>query len=101
MDKLQAIRDALGSPLAVSSGYRTPEYNAEVSKTGLDGPHTTGQAADIRIYGRRALLLIASAIKLGMTGIGIAQLGALRKRFIHLDDLPDAPGRPRPWLWGY
>ncbi len=101
MDKLQAIRNALGFPLAVSSGYRTPEYNAEISSTGLDGPHTTGQAADILIFGPRALQLIAVAPDLGMTGVGVSQRGAHEGRFIHLDDLPNAPSQPRPWLWGY
>lgn len=101
MDKLQAIRDVLGFPMVVSSGYRTPEHNAEVSKTGLDGPHTTGQAADILVYGPRALKLIVTAVKLGMTGFGDGQRGPRVKRFIHLDDLPDADGQPRPWLWGY
>ena len=31
MDRLQALRDALGAPLPVTSGYRSREYNARVS----------------------------------------------------------------------
>ena len=50
MQKLEEMRERLGFPMVVTSGYRTPEYNREVSKTGFFGPHTTGRAADIRVH---------------------------------------------------
>lgn len=101
LDRLQKVRDWMGRPLVVSSGYRCPAYNNEVSKTGFDGPHTTGQAADILIYGPDALRLIVAACDFGMTGVGIAQRGPPVSRFIHLDDLLAGPGQPRPWPWSY
>jgi zinc D-Ala-D-Ala carboxypeptidase len=39
------------------------------------------------------------ALEQGFTGIGVSQKGAIR--FIHVDDLPDAPGQPRPTIWSY
>lgn len=33
------------------------------------------------------------------TGIGIQQKGG--DRYIHLDNLPNAPGQPRPTVWSY
>jgi uncharacterized protein YcbK (DUF882 family) len=101
MDKLQAIRDAMDRPLVVTSGYRTPEHNARVSTTGTDGPHTTGHAADIACYGKGALDLVHFAVEHGMTGIGQHQRGSYEGRFVHLDDLPQEPGQPRPWPWTY
>lgn len=101
VDRLQKIRSRLGKPLVVSSGYRCPEYNAQVSKTGRNGPHTTGHASDILIYGDEFLRLLVAARDFGMTGFGIAQTGPWASRFLHLDDLPEAPGQPRPWAWGY
>lgn len=98
MRVLQALRDELGFPLVISSGYRCPEHNASVSTTGRDGPHTTGRAADIKIHGHRARLLIAHA---GFfSGIGVKQNGPHAQRFIHLDTL-DGEDDLRPWVWSY
>jgi zinc D-Ala-D-Ala carboxypeptidase len=99
MDKVEKLRDRLGFPLPVTSGYRCPEYNNRVSGTGRTGPHTSGRAIDLGVSHARALELIRMALSMGFTGIGIKQHGA--GRFIHLDDLPDAEGQPRPNLWSY
>ena len=97
--RLDQLRDRLGTPLMVSSGYRCPEYNDKISSTGLDGPHTTGHAADLRVMGHDAYRVLTRASELGFTGIGVAQKG--QGRFLHLDDLPPHQGRPRPWVWSY
>ncbi len=101
MDKIQALRAALGRPMVITSGYRTPEHNALVSNTGRSGPHTTGRAADVSIHGEAALDLLSIVKAHGFTGIGISQKGPIADRFIHLDDLPKDIGRPRPWTWSY
>ena len=101
MDLLQRLRESFAAPLVISSGYRAPAYNAKVSATGADGPHTTGCAADILVHGRGARLLVWRAVELGFAGIGINQRGPAEARFIHLDTLEARPGRPRPWLWTY
>ncbi len=36
-----------------------------------------------------------------MKGIGIKQKGDYASRFVHLDDLPNGSGQPRPWCWSY
>jgi zinc D-Ala-D-Ala carboxypeptidase len=43
---LQPLRDALGTPVTVKSGYRCPGVNAAV-KGSKNSQHMTGQAADI------------------------------------------------------
>ncbi len=101
MNKVQAIRSFLDFPLVVTSGYRSPEYNAEISTTGEDGPHTTGCAVDINIWGGRAYMLISNAKIFGFTGIGTMQKGSWSKRFVHLDDLETAGDRVRPNTWTY
>lgn len=98
MDKLQELRDLYGKPMIVTSGYRSPAYNAKVSGTGTTGPHTTGKAADIAVSGMDAYLLAQLAFKMNFTGIGISQKGP--KRFIHLDMLAP-PAFPRPAVWTY
>ncbi len=99
MLRLERLRMVFGKPLIVTSGYRSPTYNAKVSGTGSDGPHTTGRAVDVSIRGADALKLIDLALECGFTGIGVKQAGD--GRFLHLDDLPAAPGRPRPTIWSY
>jgi len=97
--KLDELREQFGRPLIVTSGYRCREHNARVSSTGLNGPHTTGRAADFAVDRGDAHRLLGLALDMGFTGIGVNQKGD--GRFIHLDDLTDAPGRPRPTVWSY
>ncbi len=101
MARLVALRRQLGIALPLTSAYRCAKHNAAVSATGAAGPHTTGRSADVRVLGNDALRVIDLAQQLGFTGIGVMQRGVQAARFIHLDDLPNAPGRPRPWLWSY
>lgn len=101
LDKFEKLRRMFGSPLIITSGYRDPAYNNSVAETGTGGPHTTGRAVDIRIYGAHALALVHLALEIGFTGIGLSQKGDQAKRFVHLDDLLAADGFPRPNLWTY
>ena len=95
MDKLLELRIAFGEPMAISSGYRCPDHNDAVSSTGRTGPHTTGYAADIKVFGSRArdMLKLASEFP----RVGVSQKGDYGSRFIHLDCLP---GKPRA-IWSY
>ena len=97
LDRLEALRAKLGRPIVISSGYRSPEYNAKVSGTGKTGPHTTGRAADIKVNGgRERFELVEAALALGFTGIGVAN------GFVHVDDVPVTWKQiPRPAIWTY
>lgn len=97
MGKLQQVRTAYGKPMTVTSGYRCPDHNANVSSTGRDGPHTTGRAADIGVSHADAKRLLALGT-IHFTGIGVKQKGS--GRFLHFDDLT-APSHPRPNVWSY
>lgn len=96
IDRLQLLRDAVGFPLMITSGYRCPKHNDRVSTTGLTGPHVSGLAADIKVSRERAYHVLQEALRLGFTGIGVSQKGPVR--FLHLDLVP-GPGRP--WVWSY
>lgn len=99
MDKIEGLRVGYGRSLRVTSAARCPEYNAKVSGTGRTGPHTTGRAIDIAIDRKAAWELLSLAVQFGFTGIGVQQKGG--GRFLHFDDLPNAPGQPRPTIWSY
>jgi len=98
LDILQSIRDALKEPIIISSGYRDPDYNTQVSSSGIAGPHTTGLAADIKTYGETAHRLVQIALASGITGLGVKQSGPWGGRFIHLDVIK-GDGRPRVWSY--
>jgi len=98
MEVMEAIRSKVGFPLPVTSGFRCPDYNAKISKTGEHGPHTTGRALDIRVDRIRAYQVIQAAIEFGITGIGIAQKGD--GRFLHLD-MVERKGDLEYTIWSY
>lgn len=99
MRKLVILRTQLGFPLPVSSGYRCPTHNTNISSTGPSGPHTTGRAVDIAIHGMNAYRLIQAALEShAFTGIGVHQKGPYKGRFVHIDDLDNST---RPWIWSY
>ena len=100
MDRLQILRIAYGEAMPVSSGYRDPTHPIEARKS-APGSHAMGRAVDIGLHGAAALTLIRLAMQAGFTGIGVQQKGVLTSRFIHLDDLPAEPSRPRPHVWSY
>jgi uncharacterized protein YcbK (DUF882 family) len=98
VDKLDRLRQALGRPIFINSAYRCPEHN---KKIGATQTHATGQAVDIRCSYIDAFEIVGLAEIYGFTGIGVKQKGHVTGRFIHLDDLEDETGRPRPHIWSY
>jgi len=47
---LQVIRDEIGKPIKINSGYRSPEHNKSVGGV-KNSMHVKGKAADITIQG--------------------------------------------------
>lgn len=99
MDKIEKLRTTVGFSLPVTSAARCPEHNARVSSTGRIGPHTTGRAIDLGVLGSQAHAVLATAFAMSFSGIGVSQKGG--GRFIHIDDLPNSPTSPRPYVWSY
>lgn len=98
MRRLQLLRTHYKKPMAITSGYRHATHPTEAKKA-KPGAHATGRACDVAVRGEDAHKLIGLAIALGFTGIGVQQKGATR--FLHLDDLPNGAGFPRPTVWSY
>ena len=91
---LEPLREALGRPLKISSGYRSPAYNRLIG--GAPGSqHCAGIAADVLMNSDAEQLkaaAIASNIK-GIGGIGIYP----GRGFIHVDIRPRIGGKPTTW----
>lgn len=95
MGKLQALRNAYGKPMRITSGYRCPQHPIEAKKA-APGAHASGCACDVGVEGAEAHRLLKHAMQLGFTGIGVQQKGTAR--FIHLDTLTSGV---RPTVWSY
>lgn len=89
---LDRIRDIVGEPLIITSGYRSESWNAKVG--GVEGSsHTKGLAVDISIRNSRMRFkLINALIEVGINRIGIAD------NFIHIDIDPD---KHKNVIWTY
>ncbi|HYZ79569.1 MAG TPA: D-Ala-D-Ala carboxypeptidase family metallohydrolase, partial [Gaiellaceae bacterium] len=73
---LQRLRDHVGRPVHVISGYRPFLYNVELyTKTYKKQPtqsyHSSGQAADVKIAGMSGMEIAKAAIDAGNTKLGL------------------------------
>jgi uncharacterized protein YcbK (DUF882 family) len=74
--QLQALRDHLGKPITITSGFRSKEHNLKIGGA-LDSFHVRGMAADIQVEGMTpqqvadAIELLISQGKMLEGGIGI------------------------------
>jgi uncharacterized protein YcbK (DUF882 family) len=91
---LDSLREAVGTPIHIASGYRTPEHNASVG--GVEhSAHMTGHAADISTTSlQQAITLAAFACMLGARRVGVD----LKGHFVHIDT---SPYNPSPSVWFY
>ena len=62
---LQPLRDRIGSPLLVSSGYRSAGVNASVGGS-RESAHMFGRAADINVPGMAPKQLAAVILQMGI-----------------------------------
>ena len=68
--KLQQLRDKVGKPVIVTSGYRTPEHNRRIGGA-TNSFHMQGLAADIVVKGMTSREIATVARDVGLTGIGV------------------------------
>ena len=87
LDRLQALRDAVGGPLLITSAHRCAQWNAVVGGAPLS--HHRRIAVDIALDGHDRFALRQQAERLGFRGFGLA------RSFLHLDR------RARPACWYY
>ena len=80
LEKLQALRDRLGKPLIVLSGYRSPEHNRTVGGAKAS-KHMEGVAFDIAMANHDPEAFEAAARAIGFHGFGFYP----RSGFMHVD----------------
>ena len=84
VENLQIIRDAIGKPIRIISGYRSPKYNRKIGGA-RKSQHMKAKAADMVIKGMKPVevhRIVTGLIKEGKIkkgGVG------LYKYFVHYD----------------
>lgn len=82
---LQTIRDHVGKPVVITSGYRSYQYNIDLYKARKQKPtksqHSSGRAADIKISGMTGVETAKAAIDACKCNISLG----IGSSYIHLD----------------
>ena len=78
--KLQKLRDKLGKPIRINSGYRCPTHNKNVGGASASY-HTKGMAADIRVDSVTVVALSKAAESVGFKGV----IQYPKSNFVHVD----------------
>jgi hypothetical protein len=82
---LQAIRDRIGRPVGISSGYRSWAYNVALYRSRGQTPtksrHCSGQAADISVSGMTGMDIAKVAVDVFGDGIGVG----IANSYAHVD----------------
>lgn len=82
VEKLQELRNYLGKPITILSGYRTDSYNKQCG--GADNSyHLKGQAVDIYCSGVKPIVIALWVEFNGLGGIGIYLNRS--QEFVHID----------------
>ena len=91
---LEHLRERVGRPVKITSGYRCPKHNAAVGGV-TDSPHLQNVAAALAMVdsGHR-FALVEAALAVGFQRVGLYR----GKKCVHVD-VAEAPNFPRPALW--
>lgn len=99
MLRLDILREKVGRPMIISSGWRCESHPVEANKT-KPGVHTTGHAVDVLCSGELSWAILRHAPETGFVRIGVSQKGNHGSRFLHLDDYVGSEFI-RPTVWSY
>ena len=89
IDLAQEVRDEVGFPMPITSGYRCDNHPVEKAKM-KPGTHNRGIAFDVGVSGGKARLVTAALLKRSVGGVGVNQKGSAR--FVHGDVDPTRIG---------
>ena len=93
IEKLQQLRDKVGKPVNITSGYRSVAYNKQCGGIPTSN-HLIGKAADIKISRMTPLEVAKLADTFGFLGIGVYPT------FTHVDTQGSTNGRKIYWKQG-
>jgi len=89
---LDPLRQALGRPVRITSGYRAPAVNRAVSGSPTS-QHMLGQAADIKVPGLSAEALATVIVRLGLPVDQVIWYAPERGGHVHVSFTDTRPNR--------
>ena len=103
LELLQSLRDNLGKPITINSGYRSKEHNEKVGGT-KGSQHLKGTAVDISLrnlgYSAEGIAIIvkdiADKLEIGRDNLGLGYANT----FLHID-VRGLIGDKSPAEWNY
>ena len=108
MNMLDAIRNKWGGPIQVVSGYRMPEYNAQLAadsaahQVASGSQHMEGRAADIRPALTGDASILYRVVRQMIDDGKLPQCGGIglypRSNWVHVDTFHPPDGHLRTWL---
>lgn len=93
MDKLQALRTALGKPLLITSAYRSAKHNTRVGGAARS-QHRLGKAFDVVMTNHDPAHFESAARAVGFTGFGHYP----KSNFMHIDTGPARRWNDGSWF---
>ena len=86
-NQLQILRNYIGKPITINSGYRSEEYNASIKGSSKKSQHVMGRAADIVVKGMTPVEVTEVIERLISNGDMLqGGLGLYEKKgFVHYD----------------
>jgi uncharacterized protein YcbK (DUF882 family) len=95
LQMLDKVREKLGIPLRINSGYRSPKHNSRLSSSVKNSAHTMGKAVDIstrNMSHEKKREMVRLFKEMGITRFGIG------RTYVHVDN--DAT-KPQNVVWSY
>ncbi len=95
LQQLQMMRNHIGKPMTIISGYRSLERQMQVNPSAPKSKHLTAEAADIQIKGMTAkeihekILELIKLKKIINGGVGLY----IKSNFVHYDIRDNGPAR--------
>ena len=84
-NQLQILRNYIGKPITINSGYRSEEYNASIKGSSKKSQHVMGRAADIVVKGMTPVKVTEVIERLISNGDMLQGGLGLYKGFVHYD----------------
>ncbi|EMM94876.1 peptidase M15 [Leptospira interrogans serovar Zanoni str. LT2156] len=84
---LEPLREAIGKPIGINSGFRSPAVNRKI-KGSVTSQHMAGEAADICVPGMKTLDVVKTIVSLNLPYHQLINEGMAGVTWVHVSVAP-------------